>query len=186
MTYKPNFTVLPFNQDSIVRIFTPEEPNLRTVSEEDQNTPYVKVTVYDSDGTLYGLNIVSPTFKVVEDADSGLTYLLVLGEAAFKDVGETSEDVAAGDHTHTFTFTDLVDTPDSFEENKYLRSTSDGLEWVTISGGSAFTGRHEDLIGLDFDSSGHTGFVSVEMLTTVSGTLQTEIDNINIDGGVWS
>lgn len=186
MTYKPSFTVLPFNQDSIVRISTPEEPDLRTVSEEDQDTPYVKVTVYDSDGTLYGLNIASPSFKVVRDSDSGLTYLLVLGEAAFKDVGGGSEDVAAGDHTHVFTFTDLVGTPDSFEENKYLRSTSDGLEWVTISGSDAFTGRHEDLVGLGFESSGHVGFASEEMLTTVSGTLQTEIDNINIDGGTWS
>jgi len=36
-------------------------------------------------------------------------------------------------------FLNLTDTPSSYDEGKYLRSTVDGTEWVTVSGSSAAT-----------------------------------------------
>lgn len=31
---------------------------------------------------------------------------------------------------------DLSDTPDSYDDGKYLRSTDSGTEWATVSGGA--------------------------------------------------
>lgn len=61
------------------------------------------------------------------------------------------------------TLLELADTPDVYDEDRYLRSTASGTEWATVSGGSL---THSDLSNLDYDSSGHTGFASsVELVT---------------------
>jgi len=102
--------------------------------------------------------------------------------------------------------TDLADCPSTYDDGKYLRSTSSGTEWATVSGGSGGTTDHALLTNLDYADSGHTGFqpagdyiTETEMTTisgniveqiptdfyttaevdTISGTLQTEIDNLD-------
>lgn len=89
-------------------------------------------------------------------------------------------------------FIDLVDTPSTYENNKYIRSTTSGIEWATISGGSG-TSNHSELLELDYVSSGHTGFsptihthlesdisdldkYTQSEIDTTSGTLNTKID----------
>lgn len=58
-----------------------------------------------------------------------------------------------------YVFTDLTDTPSTYlgTEGQYLQSTGSGIVWATISGGG--------------------GDVTSEDLTTLSGALQTQIDN---------
>ena len=76
----------------------------------------------------------------------------------------------------------LSDTPSVYDTGKYLRSTTSGAEWTTVSGGTG-TSIHSELSNLDYASSGHTGFqpagdyVTDVELTTVSGDLQTDIDS---------
>jgi surface protein len=73
------------------------------------------------------------------------------------------------------TFIDLSDTPNVYDANKYLRSTVDGTEWATVSGGTG-TSVHSDLSNLAYADSGHTGFASSAELLTTSGSLQADID----------
>lgn len=47
----------------------------------------------------------------------------------------------------------LADTPSSYDDGKYLKSTATGTEWSTTSGTN-----HPDLSNLDYASAGHTGF----------------------------
>lgn len=74
----------------------------------------------------------------------------------------------------SMTLLDLDDTPGDYAEGEYLRSTSSGTEWTTISGAGTIV--HTELSNLDYASSGHTGFASSDDLTTVSGMLKSEID----------
>ena len=76
------------------------------------------------------------------------------------------------------TILDLEDTPDTYSDGLYLKSTSSGIEWATASGGGG-TSNHSELLELDYASSGHTGFTSTAALTTTSGALQDQIDNLD-------
>ena len=67
---------------------------------------------------------------------------------------------------HSHTESDISDL------DKYTQAEVDGLI-TTISGK---LDDHNELNNLDYASSGHTGFASSADLTTVSGTLQTDID----------
>ena len=55
------------------------------------------------------------------------------------------------------TLLELTDTPSSYDNEKYLRSTSSGTEWSTVSGGGG-SSNHSELNELDYASAGHTGF----------------------------
>jgi len=80
------------------------------------------------------------------------------------------------------TLLELTDTPSVYDEGKFLKSTTSGTEWATISG-SGGTSFHSELYELDYASSGHTGFqpagdyLTEEEFSTYSGTLQTQIDD---------
>jgi hypothetical protein len=74
----------------------------------------------------------------------------------------TEEEHLAVDHSTVSgivtSFLDLSDTPDSYYANLYLRSTSSGVEWATVSGGSNTgttvyygTGAPSSLLGDDYD-----------------------------------
>ena len=73
---------------------------------------------------------------------------------------------------------DLVDTPASYDDGLYLKSTASGTEWATASGGSG-SSNHSELNELDYASAGHTGFASSVDLSTTSGTLQGQIDGLD-------
>ena len=79
------------------------------------------------------------------------------------------------------TLLELSDTPAAYDDNKYLKSTTSGTEWATVSGGTG-TSIHSELSNLDYASSGHTGFqpsgdyVTDSEFSTYSGTLQSQID----------
>ena len=79
------------------------------------------------------------------------------------------------------TIIELDDTPAAYDEDKYLKSTVDGTEWATVSGGTG-TSNHSELDELDYASAGHTGFASSDDLTTTSGSLQTNIDGKSATG----
>ena len=68
-------------------------------------------------------------------------------------------------------------------DDRYYTETEVDDLIITVSGGS---NDHSKLNNLDFASAGHTGFVSTDDLTTVSGGLQTQIttnkDHGNLDG----
>ena len=53
------------------------------------------------------------------------------------------------------TILELSDTPAAYDDNKYLRSTTSGTEWATVSGGEGTD--HAELANLDYASAGHTG-----------------------------
>lgn len=57
--------------------------------------------------------------------------------------------------THTHTVVSLSDTPAAYDVNKYLKSTTSGTEWATVSGGSG--NDHSVLSNLGYGDSGHTG-----------------------------
>ena len=73
------------------------------------------------------------------------------------------------------TLSGLTDTPDTYDNGKYLQSTASGTQWQTISGSGGVT-NHSELNELDYASAGHTGFASSDALTSVSGALQSEVD----------
>ena len=91
------------------------------------------------------------------------------------------------------TLLELSDTPSEYDDNKYLRSTTSGTIWATVSGGTG-TSDHSELSNLDYASAGHTGFAesshshtesdisdldkySQSEVDTISGTLSSEIDS---------
>ena len=74
------------------------------------------------------------------------------------------------------TFLELSDTPNVYDANKYLRSTVDGAEWAAVSG-TGGTSIHSELSNLAYADAGHTGFASSAVLSTTSGSLQTNIDS---------
>ena len=82
------------------------------------------------------------------------------------------------------TLLELTDTPAAYEVGKYLKSTTSGTEWTTVSGAGG-TSFHSELNELDYASAGHTGFTSTVDLSTTSGTLQTQIDDKS-DGLNWT
>ena len=79
------------------------------------------------------------------------------------------------------TLLELSDTPAVYDDNKYLKATTSGVEWATVSGGTG-TSDHSELSSLAYAVSGHTGFqpsgdyATDSELTSVSGALQTNID----------
>ena len=84
------------------------------------------------------------------------------------------------------TLLDLDDTPLTYEANKYLKSTTSGTEWTTVSGAGG-TSFHSELSELDYASAGHTGFASSAALTTHASSsdhdgryyTETEVDTIS-------
>ena len=78
------------------------------------------------------------------------------------------------------TLLELTDTPSSYDSGKFLRSTVDGTQWVTVSGGTG-TDNHSELINLDYDNAGHTGFASWDALITLSGSISDGIHGSEYD-----
>jgi hypothetical protein len=77
---------------------------------------------------------------------------------------------------------ELIDTPSSYSNGLYLKSTADGTEWATASGGGGVE-NHSALNELDYSSAGHTGFslhddryYTESEVDTISGSLQSNID----------
>jgi hypothetical protein len=75
------------------------------------------------------------------------------------------------------TLLELTDTPSSYSSGLYLKSTADGTEWATASGGSG-TSNHSELNELDYVSAGHTGFQPSGDYLEQDGTTQLT-DNWN-------
>jgi len=75
--------------------------------------------------------------------------------------------------TESNTLLELIDTPGSYEDGKFLKSTTSGTEWSTVSG-SGGTSHHSELYELDYESSGHTGFAQ-------SNHTHTESDITDLD-----
>ena len=72
------------------------------------------------------------------------------------------------------TLLELTDTPSSYDNEKYLKSTASGTEWATVSGEGG-SSNHSELNELDYASAGHTGFASTATLTTTSGDIVSQI-----------
>ena len=83
------------------------------------------------------------------------------------------------------TLLELTDTPAAYDNNKYLRSTVDGTEWATVSGGEGTD--HSELANLAYADSGHTGFspdthlhddryYTESEVNTISGSLNYDIE----------
>jgi len=80
----------------------------------------------------------------------------------------------AGISAGSTTLSGLTDTPSGYDNGKFLKSTTSGTVWATVSGGTG-TSNHSELNELDYDSSGHTGFASSAQLTTTSGDIISQI-----------
>ena len=86
--------------------------------------------------------------------------------------------------TKPYTLLELTDTPSSYEANKYLKSTSSGTEWSTVSGGGTGSSDHSELTNLDYASAGHTGFqptgdyITDAEMTTISGNIVDQIPSL--------
>lgn len=88
---------------------------------------------------------------VTEEVATKVTYPAAQGPVG--PPGPTGDTGPAGGVT---TLSGLSDTPNIYEDGKYLRSTASGTEWTTASGVGITD--HSDLNELDYASSGHTGF----------------------------
>jgi len=87
------------------------------------------------------------------------------GEAGASGIqGETGLQGPSGDDAPT-TFSGLTDTPNVYDNGKYIRSTASGTEWASITGLTIHGNEYHD-----------PDFASTLELTTLSGNLQTNID----------
>ena len=83
------------------------------------------------------------------------------------------------------TLVELIDTPSVYDNGKYLKSTTDGTEWATVSGTGGGTSNHSELNELDYASAGHTGFAPTAHSHTESNIsdldkyTQSEVDTIS-------
>lgn len=120
----------------------------------------------------------------------GLFDSKVVNTLQFKSlIGAGSVEVVSGTDTITISgtggagsFLELYDTPSTYGgyANNYVQvnSSGTGLIFTTITGVSG-TSDHSELYNLDFESSGHTGFVSTAMLTTTSGDIVAQIPSLD-------
>lgn len=76
------------------------------------------------------------------------------------------------------TLLELDDTPVAYDNGKYLRSTADGTEWATASGGGSST-----FVGLTDTPEVYDDGKYLQ--STTSGTEWVSFDT-NLDGGVAS
>jgi len=128
----------------------PDGMKYATIVSSSYSDPYTTVIIDEStlttnlDSVLYGIvqaGLIGSIPDHLHDGSEGS--------------GGTISGTGGGSGAQTFL--ELTDTPATYDDGKYLKSTTSGTEWATVSGNGG-TSNHSELNELDYASAGHTGF----------------------------